>query len=454
MHLFPAWLRAGGARDVAYGRSRSRQSPGFAAASRSAARRRVLIIVENLPVPFDRRVWAEATTLVDAGYEVSVISPKLKGYAADYEEIDGVHVYRHHLREAGDSRCGYFKEYASALQAQLRLAFKVRRERGFDIIHACNPPDLIFLVAGLFKLLFGARFIFDHHDLCPELFEAKFSRKGFLHSALLLMERLTFALADVSIATNDSYREIAVRRGRMRPERVFVVRSGPRLDRLVIGAGEEALKEGRMHLVGYVGVIGKQEGLDLLIGAVSHLVGHIGRKDAHFAIIGDGPELPAIRKLAQEKGVSGYFTFYGRVSDERFLKILNTADVCVNSDRCCAMNDKSTMNKILEYMALGKPIVQFDLTEGRRSAGGASLYARADNAADFAMKIDMLLGDPELRRDMGAIGRDRVVRQFNWGCSAPVLIRAYAKALEKRDRRKTAARAPAGGAAPSPAARP
>lgn len=454
MHLFPVRLRAGGARDVAHGRVRSRQSPGFAAASRRAARRRVLIIVENLPVPFDRRVWAEATTLVEAGYEVSVISPKLKGYAADYEEIDGVHVYRHPLREAGDSRFGYFREYASAISGQLRLAFRVRRERGVDIIHACNPPDLIFLVAGIFKLLFGVRFIFDHHDLCPELFEAKFSRKGFLHSALLAMERMTFALADVSIATNDSYREIAMRRGRMRPERVFVVRSGPRLDRMVIGAGDEALKEGRKHLVGYVGVIGKQEGLDLLIAAVSHLVGHIGRTDAHFAIVGDGPELPAIRKLAEEKGVGGYFTFYGRVPDEEFLRILNTADVCVNSDRCCAMNDKSTMNKILEYMALGKPIVQFDLTEGRRSAGGASLYARADNAADFAMKIDTLLGDPELRRDMGAIGRDRVVRQFNWSHSAPVLIRAYAKAFERRARPKAANLAPAGGAAPSPAAHP
>jgi len=416
-----------------------------------SSRRKVLIIVENLPVPFDRRVWAEATTLAESGYQVSVISPKLKGYAADYEVLDGVHIYRHELKEAGDSGFGYAKEYASALFWQLRLAFKIRRERGFDVIHACNPPDLIFIVAAVFKLLFGVRFIFDHHDLCPELFEAKFSRRGLLHRAMLAFERLTFALADVSIATNESYREIAVARGRMKPERVFVVRSGPRLDRLLIGAGDETLKRGRKFLIGYVGVIGKQEGLDLLIGAVSHLVGQIGRRDAHVAVIGDGPELQAAKDLAAAKGVEDYFTFYGRVDDETFLKVLNTSDLCVNSDRYCAMNDKSTMNKILEYMAIGKPIVQFEMTEGRRSAGGASFYARPDNVADFAMKIDLLLNDPELRRDMGAIGRERIEREFNWNCSKPVLLRAYSAALEKPERAPVAA--PAGGAAPRPAVR-
>lgn len=422
----------------------------------NAVKQKVLIVVENLPVPFDRRVWAEATTLASAGYEVSVISPKLKGYTTDYEEIDGVHIYRHHLHEAGNSHFGYVREYASALAGQFRLAFRVRRERGFDVIHACNPPDLIFIVAAFFKFFFGIRFIFDHHDLCPELFETKFGRKGLLHKALLALERLTFALADISIATNESYRDIAIERGRMKPERVFIVRSGPRLDRVVIGPGDPRIRGAAQHIVGYVGVIGKQEGLDLLVGAVSHLVTQLGRKDAHFAIIGDGPELPAIKALASAKGVAGYFTFYGRVPDDVFLNVLNTSDICVNADRCCAMNDKSTMNKILEYMALGKPIVQFDLTEGRRSAGGASLYARPDNVADFAMKIDMLLGDPKLRSDMGAIGRERVVRQFSWAHSAPVLLRAYAKAFEPRPvrtakKQRTMASA---GTAPRPAAQP
>jgi glycosyltransferase involved in cell wall biosynthesis len=392
--------------------------------------RRVLIIVENLPVPFDRRVWAEATTLAEAGYAVSIISPMMKGFTAPYEVIDGVHIYRHPLAEAG-AGAGYLREYGGALWHQFRLALKVRRERGFDVIHACNPPDLIFLVAAFFKLFAGSRFIFDHHDLCPELYEAKFGRKGLTHGVLRFLERATFALADVSIATNESYREIALTRGRMKPERVFVVRSGPRLDRMIIRPGDPALKRGRRYLVGYVGVIGKQEGLDLLVGAVAHLVNHVGRTDVQFAIIGDGPELEAVKALATGRGVADYMDFYGRVDDALFLDALNTADVCVNSDRACAMNDKSTMNKILEYMALGKPIVQFEMTEGRRSAGGASLYARPDNVADFALKIDTLLNDPELRRDMGALGRERVLTQFSWAHSAPALLRAYARAFER-----------------------
>lgn len=397
---------------------------------KSKAGRRVLIIVENLPVPFDRRVFAEATTLAEAGCEVSVISPMMKGANADYEVVDGVHIYRHPLKEADKSPFGYIGEYAGALYHQIRLAFRVRRERGFDVIQICNPPDLMFVVAGLFKFLDGTRVIFDHHDLCPELYEAKYGRRGVLYRVMLALERMTFALADVSIATNESYREIAVGRGGMAPDRVFIVRSGPRLDRMALRAADPSLMNGAAHLIGYVGVIGRQEGLDLLVGAVSHLVHHLGRTDAHVAVIGDGPDLGAVKALAATKGVAGYFTFYGRVSDEVFLNVLSTADVCVNADRCCAMNDKSTMNKILEYMALGKPIVQFEMTEGRRSAGGASFYARPDNVADFAMKIDLLLGDPALRRDMGAIGRERIVRQFSWAHSAPVLLRAYQKALE------------------------
>ena len=416
-----------------------------------AAARKVLIIVENLPVPFDRRVWSEATTLADAGYQVSVISPKMNGYVADYEMIDGVHVYRHAIREAGNSRLDYVLEYVSAFWGQVRLAFKVRRERGFDVIHACNPPDLIFVVAAIFKFLFGAKFLFDHHDLSPELFDAKFGRKGAIYKMLLGLERATFALADISIATNESFQDIAIKRGKMAYERVFVVRSGPRLDRLKIGEGDPALKKGKKFLLGYVGVIGRQDGLDLLVDAVSYLVKELARTDFHVAILGDGPALESVKAQAREKRVEDYFTFFGWVKDDAVLsKVLNTADICVSPDRCCEMNDKSTMNKVVEYMALGKPIVQFDLTEGRRSAGGASLYARADNYADFAKKIDMLFDDEQLRSEMGAIGRERCVRQFSWSHSAPYLLRAYDKAFEpKEEKQRRAAPAPGGAAAKS-----
>lgn len=401
------------------------------------AARRVLIIVENLPAPFDRRVWAEATTLARAGYVVSIICPMMKGYDAEYEMIDGVAIYRHPLHEAGAAG-EYLKEYSGALYHQLRLAFRVRRERGFDVIHACNPPDLIFIVAALFKTLFGVRFIFDHHDLCPELFEAKFGGRGMRWRLLLLLERLTFALADVSIATNASYRDVAIRRGAMKAERVFVARSGPRLDKIIQRSPNPTLKRGAKYLIGYVGVIGRQEGLDLLVDAAAHLVNGMGRTDAHFVIIGDGPELAAVKAHAAAIGVSGYFSFLGRVDDETFLEALSTADVCVNADRWCALNDMSTMNKILEYMALGKPIVQFDLVEGRRSAGAASLYAKHDDAADFARQIEILLGDETLRKAMGKIGRERIVRELSWAHSEPALLDAYEMALSPSARAATA----------------
>jgi glycosyltransferase involved in cell wall biosynthesis len=355
----------------------------------------------------------------------------MKGYDAEYDLIDDVAIYRHPLHEAG-AEGEYLKEYSGALYHQLRLAFRVRRERGFDVIHACNPPDLIFIVAAFFKALFGVRFIFDHHDLCPELFEAKFDRRGLRWRILLLLERLTFSLADVSIATNESYRDIAIRRGGMEPQRVFVTRSGPRLDKIALRAPNPALRRGAKYLIGYVGVIGRQEGLDLLVDAASHLVNRLGRKDSHFAIIGDGPELGAVKAHAAEMGVAEYFSFLGRVDDETFLETLSTADLCVNADRFCALNDMSTMNKILEYMALGKPIVQFDLVEGRRSAGAASLYAKKDDTADFARQIEALLRDESLRHAMGRIGRERIVRELSWSHSEPALLAAYDMAFARR----------------------
>ncbi len=390
----------------------------------SAGKRRVLIIVENLPSPFDRRVWQEATTLRQAGYEVSIICPAAKGYEKRFEQIDGIDIHRHPLPVEAEGALGYVAEYGAALFWELWLATKIAFGRGFDVIHACNPPDLIFLVGGLFKL-FGKKFIFDHHDINPELYEAKFGRRDFLYKLMVAAERLTFRAADVSIATNESYKRIAIERGGMDPDKVFVVRSGPKLDRLKIVPPEPALRNGRKHLVGYVGVMGKQEGIDLLLEAVRHVVFDLKREDIQFGVVGGGTSLEEMKRLSETMGVAPYVTFTGRVPDAELLAMLNTADVCVNPDVANAMNDASTMNKIMEYMALGKPIVQFDLTEGRFSAQGSSLYAAKNDPKDLGDKIVELIDDPARRASMGALGRARVETELEWRYEAPKLLAAY-----------------------------
>jgi len=386
--------------------------------------RRVLIIVENLPSPFDRRVWQEATTLQQQGYGVSIICPTGKGYEKKYEEIDGIHIYRHRLPLEAEGAPGYLLEYSTALFWEFVLAWKVLFRHGFDAIHACNPPDNIFLIGGFFKLL-GKKFLFDHHDINPELYEAKFGRRDFFYRVMLAWERWTFRLADVSIATNESYRKIAIERGGMDPERVFVVRSGPKLDRLKILPPVEALKQGRKYLVGYVGVMGRQEGIDYLLQALKYIVYEKKRTDVHFGLVGGGTSLEEMQALAVSLEVADYVTFTGRVPDDEMLAMLNTADVCVNPDVANEMNDKSTMNKIMEYMALGKPVVQFDLTEGRFSAREASLYARGNDVADMAEKILYLLDRPELRAKMGNYGKQRVENELEWRHEEPKLLAAY-----------------------------
>jgi glycosyltransferase involved in cell wall biosynthesis len=403
------------------------------------AKRRVLIIVENLPCPFDRRVWQEARTLAAAGYVVSIICPKGRGYEARFEEIDGIAIYRHSLPVEADRWYGYAVEYLWAFLAQMALSVKVLFTRGFDVIHACNPPDTIFLVAGFYKL-FGKKFVFDHHDINPELYEAKFGRRDFFYKLMLALERWTFRTADVSIATNESYRRIAIERGHMPPDKVFVVRSGPSLERLKVLPPQPALKHGRKYLVGYVGVMGRQEGIDLLLEAVRYIVNERGRTDVHFGLVGGGTELSALQELAAKLGVSDYVTFTGRVPDPELLAMLNTADVCVNPDLANEMNDKSTMNKIMEYMALGKPIVQFDLTEGRFSAQGASLYARRNDAHDLADKVLALLDDEPQRRRMGELGRARVANELSWDHEVPKLLSAYNAAFAPRSRAVDASR--------------
>ena len=394
--------------------------------------RKILIIVENLPVPFDTRVWQEATTLTENGYTVSVICPTGKGYDKKYEYLKGVHIYRHNLPKEGNGAIGYVREYGSALWAEYILAKKVWKEHGFHCIHGCNPPDDIWMVARMFKSK-GVDYIFDHHDICPELFEAKFGHTdGLLYKSQLWLERQTYKHCKFAFVTNESYKKIAIERGGMKPEDVIILRSGPKLERLRIVPAKPEIKRGMKYMVGYLGVIGQQEGIEYLLEAARYIKDDLGRDDIFWGIVGGGPHLEQLRKQASQMGLDGIVEFTGRVSDELLLDYLNTADVCVNSDEYNAMNDKSTMNKILEYMALGKPIVQFDLTEGRFSAQKASLYAKHNDAKDMATKILELLADPDKRKRMGEYGRNRVINELSWEHTSKALLAGYDRYFKSR----------------------
>ncbi|MDZ7739348.1 MAG: glycosyltransferase family 4 protein [Bacteroidales bacterium] len=386
----------------------------------------ILFIVENLPVPFDRRVWQEATTLKASGKEVSIICPVMKGYTRRYERIEGIDIYRHPLPYEASGALGYLAEYGTALFWEFVLSWKIFFRKRFHAIHGCNPPDLIFLVAIWFKI-FGVRYVFDHHDINPELYFAKFGKKGFFYRLMMLFERLTFAAANYSIATNESYRNIAIKRGRMPAEKVRVIRSGPRLDRLRIVPRDNKYLKGRRYLVGYVGVIGEQEGIDLLLESLDHIVKK--RQDIQFAIVGGGTDLEKLKKLSEEMILTGYVDFYGRVPDDLLISILNSADICVNPDKPTEMNNLSTMNKIMEYMALKKPVVQYDLKEGRFSAQDASLYAEWHNTKDFAEKIIYLVDRPELRKEMGEYGYNRIINELSWDYESTRLLDFYDRVL-------------------------
>lgn len=391
----------------------------------------VCIIVEDLPVPFDRRVWQEARALHDAGYRVSVICPKRGEFQQEYELREGIEIHRHGLRE-GCAPLGYLFEYAWALAAEFWLALKVFRRTRFRILHACNPPDIIFLIALFFKR-FGVRFIFDHHDLNPELYEAKFGKRGgFFYRLLLLAERMTYRTASASIATNESYREIAIQRGGMEADKTFIVRSTPDLSHVQIEAPQAELKRGRRFLALYLGTMGPQEGVDLLLEAIVHLADSGFAHNAVFVLIGGGSEMPRLKALAAARGLNDRVQFTGRIPDEDLAAYLSTADVCVAPDPRNTMNDKSTMNKILQYMAYGRPIVLFDLTEGRRAAGGAALYARPNDPKDFAAQIARLLDCEELRRKLGAAGRERIEKELNWEFEKHQLLKAYETVLGAR----------------------
>jgi glycosyltransferase involved in cell wall biosynthesis len=364
---------------------------------------------------------------------VSVICPIRKGYEAHYQQIDGIHIYRHPFWFEASSVGGYVVEYALSTFWQLLLAFRIFVHHRFDVIHACNPPDLIFLVALLFKPL-GVKFIFDHHDINPELYEAKFGRRDFLWRTLVVAEALTFKLANIVIVTNESYRRIALSRGSKQPTDVFVVRNGPDLDRIRPIPPNSRWKNGRAYLVGYVGVMGQQEGIDLLLESITYITHTLQRRDIQFCLVGGGASLAHYKQEAVRLNVMDFVTFAGRTSDEILLEILSTADACVNPDRVTTFSDKSTMIKIMEYMALAKPIVQFDVAEGRFTAQSASLYARANDPVDMARQILKLLNSPELRLKMGKFGRSRIETQLSWKHQIPHLIAAYERVWSAQQR--------------------
>lgn len=389
----------------------------------------VLIIVENLTVPLDRRVWQEARTLRDAGYTVSVICPVGGQYTARYELLDGIHVFRHPMPFEADGALGYLVEYGWALAWELALSIKAQWKVGFDVVQACNPPDLMFLVAGLWKYLAGKAFVFDHHDINPELFEAKFGRRGFFHKLLLKLERWTFKTASASIATNETFKDIAIMRGGMDPDDVFVVRSIPDLARFKRLEPHAGLKNGRRHLIGYVGIMGAQDGVDLLIEAMDELVNGQGRRDIQCAIVGSGTELPKLEALAAARGLGDYITFTGFQSGEPLLQCFSTFDVGVIPDPKNTYNDRISMNKVFEYMSLGIPFVQFDLVEGRKIAGEAALYARDNCPKDLAAQLSRLVDDGSLRTRLAETGQERARALLRWETERAQLLAAYGRAL-------------------------
>ncbi|MGI5472274.1 glycosyltransferase family 4 protein [Streptomyces sp. CA-132043] len=388
--------------------------------------RRALILVENLSVPFDRRVWQECMTLRDVGWDVHVICPK--GSKRDTEAeavIDGVRIHRYPLRAATGGPAGYLREYGSALWHTLRLARKVGP---VDVVHACNPPDLLFLPALWLKRR-GARFVFDQHDLVPELYLSRFDRgKDLLYRAVCALERRTYRAADIVLATNESYRDVALRRGGKRPADVFVVRSAPAVDRFQPVPPEGELKRGKSHLLCYLGVMGPQDGVDYALRALAKLRDELGRTDWHAVFVGAGDAFDAMVELSRQLGLGEQVQFTGRIPDADLVRYLSTADVCLSPDPRNPLNDVSTMNKVLEYMAMGRPIVSFDLREARVSAGDAAVYAPANDEAEFAKLIALLLDDPERRARMGEIGQERVSGPLSWRNSQKSLLAAYAAA--------------------------
>jgi glycosyltransferase involved in cell wall biosynthesis len=390
--------------------------------------RRALIISENAPVPADRRVWAEARTLKAAGWDVAIVCAEGKDRdSAPHEVLEGIEIHRYPLEPSGGGPLGYLREYGQAMWRIRKLVRRLGRERAFDVVHACNPPDMLLLAARSLRRR-GARFVFDHHDLVPELYRSRFGGgKGLLYRVSLALEQVAFRSADVVIATNESYRRIAMTRGRKAAEDVFVVRNGPNLERFRPTEPDPSWRRGREHLIAYLGIMGPQDGVDHAIRALGWLGAR--RDDWQAVLIGEGEVLDDMRALAAELGIADRVEFAGWRYDDDIRTILSTADVCLAPDPPSPLNEVSTMIKIPEYMAIGRPVVSYDLAESRVSAGDAAVYAPGGDFEALGRCVDELLDDPERRARMGALGRERVEGALAWQHSEAALLAAYDRAL-------------------------
>lgn len=416
--------------------------------------RHVCIVVQNLPVPFDRRVWLECQALRDAGYEVSVVCPKgrqarpapgpersglLSAFAArrrvrqdadpSYQELDGVHLFKYRAFPPITRQIMFVAEYAYSILATFFGLVRAYRRRPFRVVQVCNPPDVLFAAALPFLLL-RVKLVFDQHDLCPELYESRFATRVALpYRALLLAERITYRLSSQVISTNDSYRRVALSRGGKKPADVTVVRTGPDPDRMRRAEPDGELRRGYEHLLVYLGVMGPQDGVDLALRAMVHIVHVRGRTDVALTLIGDGDAGPSLRALAEELKLDGYVHFTGRVPDADVAALLSTADVGLSPDPKNPLNDVSTMNKTMEYMAFELPVVAFDLIETRVSADDAAAYATPNDVAEYADTILELLADEVRRKQMGAYGRKRVEDVLAWRNQIPAYVGVYDRLL-------------------------
>jgi glycosyltransferase involved in cell wall biosynthesis len=388
----------------------------------------VLIVVQNLSVPFDRRVWLECQTLVKAGYGVSVICPRTRSESR-FEELDGVRIHRYRPAPATQAKLAFVYEFVHGFVAVLWLVLRVMGRDGFAVLQACNPPDTVWPIGGLLKLI-GVKFVFDHHDLCPELYRSRFpDGPEVIHSALLFLERRTFAAADHVVTTNESYRAVALGRGGRKPDEVTVVRTGPdpytlrRIDEL------PEHRRGRDHLAVYIGVMGPQDGVDYAVRAAAHLKHGLGRDDIAFTFIGAGDCLEELKQLAIDLQVTDLVLFTGRAPDELVKELMSSATLGLSPDPKNPLNDVSTMNKTMEYMAFGLPVVAFDLVETRESAGSAAMYVEPNDVERYAEAIADLVDDPDRRREMAQAGRARVVDVLAWEHQAPGYVAAYERLL-------------------------